>query len=484
MAQAAHRQPGDTFQAAGAVNACGSVLEGAFPHRSHQTRAPSRLMALAKALETLLDDDEATADEIAMFVALARYTDANGVCRPSQTTIALRLGRSRPWVNARISRMVEMDMIERERRRQPKGGETSCQYYLPQLDMTLQTAVSPLTPPVTGMTPPVSPLTQNLSSHQPKNLSLSSGEGGFAKFADDGEACPTASRSHLCINLIAPTWVPSSDDLAWASTMRPDVGLDALQAFTAKFIAKINAAGGTHRSPSVKWREWLSAEIIAQPVPMTASSRPQTSPAPSTPDATPAPQQDAAADKNLSTTSAGLATTPTDHPTVMTAIPVAPPPTLPETVAAAAKVARHGATLPMFDVSDEDAAAMSAAIQPAVASLDTLLTPTAPGLVHDFMTKFAARRNVAMPKSDLLALEVSAISQSIPADLFAAACREIWATFAYRRLPESPDFIRAVQHQIAERKAAVAQIKAMDQKLRSRAALAAKPRMPRQEKAM
>ncbi len=99
-----------------------------------QAARPGRLLRLARALDALLDDPRVGADEIAVYVALARHCDVLGRCRPGQGTIAGYLQRSRPWVNARIARMVEAGIITRRRQYRQKGGETACAYHLPALD--------------------------------------------------------------------------------------------------------------------------------------------------------------------------------------------------------------------------------------------------------------------------------------------------------------------------------------------------------------
>ena len=214
----------------------------------HQPR-PRRLLALAHALDALLDDPDADADDIAVFVALARHTDAEGYCHPSQSTIAKRLRRSRPWVNARIARLATAGRIEKARRRQAKGGETSCRYRLPALAPCQQDDT------------PCHQRDTNQDSHQEIKESLS-GTGPVVIPIEVDEA-----PAHPLI-LLPDDWRPSVADLAWAKGHRPDV---PLASFTGKFIAKANAAGGLRRDPSVKWREWLSAEWMAPPRPSSTA---------------------------------------------------------------------------------------------------------------------------------------------------------------------------------------------------------------------
>lgn len=462
--------------------------------------ANSKLLALAKALDGLLDHPDATVDEIGVYVALARYTDTNGLCRPSQTTIAMRLGRSRPWVNARIAALNELGAVGHMRRRQPKGGETTCQYYLPALDMRSTTAVRAVTLAASTVTPPVTAETQNLGFHE--NTSPSLGARVFAKQSWQKKNTTGAAQVPIpqpCINLISPTWQPSPDDIAWAQTARPDADRQDLDAFTIKFIAKINAAGGTHRQPSIKWREWLATEVFSKPAKapghhQRTDTAPQGEVAPTTINiiveeelpsdledqttvqvehpVSSAPSAEASLDESRPDGVVALSTS--NHTSteliVGTGTPAAAT-TLPPIIEAAQRAVRREAGQPSFMMSNETARKLSEAIQPAMETLDALFTPTQPELVREFLKRFAERKRMSLPRDSLLAMDVDTISMAIPADLFAAACRNIWTRFAYRRLPEAPDFIKTVEHQIKTRTEAAAQIKAMNTRLGAKIAL-------------
>ena len=59
---------------------------------------------------------------------LCRYTDKNGYCFPSQSTIAKRLGLARSTINYHIKKLRQLGYLQIERRTTSSGGETSCLY--------------------------------------------------------------------------------------------------------------------------------------------------------------------------------------------------------------------------------------------------------------------------------------------------------------------------------------------------------------------
>lgn len=264
-------------------------------------RTASRTYLLAKALETMLDDERLGADEIATYVAIQRHSDASAHSIPSQGTLAQKLGKSRPWVNAKIKRLIECDYLEATHRFHAKGGQTSNTYYLPHLDTDVVMIARPHpsrchrddTPCPDDDTPCHDGDTNRTDSDLEENLSLSAREGAvFEKLRKGREQTPAAEqapptpssqqqpqqpahqtqiRTTLDCRLIPEDWQPSPDDLTWAAQTRPDI--EDLQRFTAKFIAKLNAAGGTTGPIWAKWRQWLTTETAPRRRPQTAQPR-------------------------------------------------------------------------------------------------------------------------------------------------------------------------------------------------------------------
>lgn len=65
-----------------------------------------------------------------VLVALANYADAQGVCWPSQERIAVETCQSVDTVQRRLSELVKLGLIERERRASRNGHRKSDRYHL------------------------------------------------------------------------------------------------------------------------------------------------------------------------------------------------------------------------------------------------------------------------------------------------------------------------------------------------------------------
>lgn len=285
----------------------------------HPRPATLRLRRLADALVHLLDHPDVGSDEIATFVALARYCDADGRCHPSQTTLASQLHRSRPWINARIATLCALGILEKAQRFLPKGGQTSCRYRIVSLAAPLQAsgwADGPACASSRNSQPPDTARqhrdTMNLESLDLTDLSLCApapeepdgglfdagnwaacgpGEPVLVCPVEDGLTAPAARPSPsapmepspcagsfaaphgrgvappLTVAAAAPPcplpWSPSAEDLAWAAARRPDIDLAA---FTTKFRQK-TASDLDERHPkgaaetwARRWRTWLIDE--------------------------------------------------------------------------------------------------------------------------------------------------------------------------------------------------------------------------------
>lgn len=71
---------------------------------------------------------EIDSDRFALLAALATYADDKGACTPSQSTLARRLKRSRPWINRVVSDLVRIGLLHKTMRKRSNGGTTSCEY--------------------------------------------------------------------------------------------------------------------------------------------------------------------------------------------------------------------------------------------------------------------------------------------------------------------------------------------------------------------
>ncbi|MEI7605892.1 MAG: helix-turn-helix domain-containing protein [Rhodospirillaceae bacterium] len=87
-----------------------------------------RLVRLMSLLYRMCDNTEFKAEDIGLVVAISKFTDSDDSCFPSQTLLANKMGYSRPWVNARIAKLVEFGILEKVRRKYEGNGEKSCLY--------------------------------------------------------------------------------------------------------------------------------------------------------------------------------------------------------------------------------------------------------------------------------------------------------------------------------------------------------------------
>lgn len=73
-------------------------------------------------------DDRLTAMDVRVLAALGTFTDRQGWCHPSQTTIAKRIGSNRTWVNASIKRLVDAGYVQAVKQARDNGAQTASLY--------------------------------------------------------------------------------------------------------------------------------------------------------------------------------------------------------------------------------------------------------------------------------------------------------------------------------------------------------------------
>jgi hypothetical protein len=212
-----------------------------------------RALALLDMVESARTQGMDAAD-LGLLVVLASHADERGAAYPSQSTLAREVGRARPWVNRRLAALGETDLggrraIEKTRHRLPKGGETSCRYRLPRMDLG---AVGATTAESIGDTP-CSKLHHEQEDHSNHQECLSQGADA-RESADSG----TGGREK-----IGPGWVPTTDDIAFAAAKRPDLLPGDLLLLTEKLIA--HHAGRLPRTDaSTVFRRWVLTERVCR----------------------------------------------------------------------------------------------------------------------------------------------------------------------------------------------------------------------------
>jgi hypothetical protein len=174
--------------------------------------------------------------------ALATYADADGICDPSQNTLAKRLNRSRPWVNRVVAELVEKGLLQKDGRTRRNGGTTSCQYRL------RMTPVSLPTDPVNDDDSP---------RHQADTTQL------YTKHNQNSPATPASNSSSEqpeakdeAKDELPDDWTPTPQTINKALALYPDA---AIEEHTALFIARCRAKGyaiGRSRADDT-WLSWL-----------------------------------------------------------------------------------------------------------------------------------------------------------------------------------------------------------------------------------
>lgn len=188
--------------------------------------------------------DAIDADRFCVLAALATYADEQGLCEPSQATLARRLKRSRPWVNRVVAQLAAEGFLEKTVRSRRNGGTTSCLYRLR------------LTPPDAAVTPVTSGVHHNDSPRHAADRSQPQAEQSHqhaqparAATAEDGAGREAPAE-------VPTTWEPDEREVSEALRLCP--GAD-LEAHTARFRARCRAKGYRYRPSAVgdAWLSWL-----------------------------------------------------------------------------------------------------------------------------------------------------------------------------------------------------------------------------------
>ena len=199
-----------------------------------------------------LQHSEVGADEIAVLCALAAHADRNHTCYPSQGLLATMLGRSRPWVNRVIGKLVEIGLVEKTHQIRRDGGERSCLYRL--------AYPAGAAPQESNSCQPVDSARQaeNSPRHHPDTLT----ESRINKLDSPGAR---SDDNRNPITVVPPEdWRPSDADLIWAMERYPTADL---QASAERFVLRCRAKGYRYADLSAAWRSWLMQDESALPRP-------------------------------------------------------------------------------------------------------------------------------------------------------------------------------------------------------------------------
>jgi Helix-turn-helix domain len=207
-----------------------------------------------------LDNPDVGADEIAVLAVLSTYAGRDGTCWPSQSTLAGRLKRSRPWVISVLNELERLGLVRRERRHAKGGAMRSCLYEIVGHGDTLAAMR-----PDTGDTVPASALAPDkVEVCQPADTGVKPADREHLKPINTGlsqrggqEPVMDGGKDLGCgfpKTLPPLDWRPSAADLAFAAEQAPLV--DPLR-FAARYVSCCHAHGYRYRDHSAAYRTWL-----------------------------------------------------------------------------------------------------------------------------------------------------------------------------------------------------------------------------------
>ena len=227
-----------------------------------------------------LEHPDLDADGFAVLAALATFADENGLCWPSQSTLAGKLKRSRPTINRILQGLSDIGLVTIEHRRGRDGARLSCLYRLRFTrdgNNTAELAAE-------FVAEPTRPSRPKTSVHNPSG----------AMNRDDSPAdapCPAPSQEQLDSEQnpdslasggrgpaldVPADWMPDADDLAWARGRFGDVDLAR---HVEGFVLRCQAHGYRYRNIGAAWRAWLVQDMAAEKPLNRAANRASNRPA-------------------------------------------------------------------------------------------------------------------------------------------------------------------------------------------------------------
>jgi hypothetical protein len=199
----------------------------------------------------------------AVYATLATYADRHGWCWLRQETIASDLGRSRSWVHAALTELEAAGLLLHDRQ-YLSGLQRASRYHL--LDGLVRFAEPA---PAVGETPEPAVSAGSDSAVQPADTN---------HYDDLGSSLSGRAREPEVRSVPKPVpanWVPTSDDVAWATLRHPD--LDVLR-FTEAFVLSCQSKDYRYCDISAAWRRWLLEprgrlpKLTGRPVSVTLNS--------------------------------------------------------------------------------------------------------------------------------------------------------------------------------------------------------------------
>lgn len=199
-------------------------------------------------------------DRWGVLTTLATYADENGLCYPSQATIARSLKRSRPWVNRVIGELAQAGLIQKtSRTRAGNNGTTSCEYRIvtdPGQLSDGERLVSRTTPPGhdgdTARHPGDTTQPETKQNNPAPAAARDPDENNSRGRPADAKRQP-----------VPDDWAPSPATMAVAVRLRPD---EDLEAHVLMFASRSRANGYLYASGQVDqaWLGWLAEDRLRE----------------------------------------------------------------------------------------------------------------------------------------------------------------------------------------------------------------------------
>lgn len=204
-------------------------------------------------------DEELTATQLRVLLAIGSYTGKDQSAYPKQSTIAEAIGIARETVNRAIKALAKRGYIEVHEQRRSDGGQAA-NLYVVKLDPCDATITPPVTPSVT---PPVTPAITHIRTIHINDTNTD-------VFVDARETEPppkakkrkAAPRGKARARRIADNWTPTPKDIAFATSkgLTPEEISHEADRFRDYWTA---ASGAKARKCDweATWRNWITSDF-------------------------------------------------------------------------------------------------------------------------------------------------------------------------------------------------------------------------------
>jgi hypothetical protein len=199
-------------------------------------------------------------DRWGVLTTLSLYADENGVCFPSQATIARGLKRSRPWVNRVIGDLAKAGLIRKtSRTRAGNAGTTSCEYRLvtDRSEVDGQICAVPTVTPACHDDDMACPPGDRTQLESEQNIPAR------PEARDPTNTHRIETQSGIEREAVPPDWEPSPATMEKARALMPE---EDLAAHAIMFASRCKANGYQYVRGQVDeaWLGWLAEDRLKQ----------------------------------------------------------------------------------------------------------------------------------------------------------------------------------------------------------------------------